>query len=149
MAVRIAISSVLLDQITAHAASSADEVCGLLFGDHDRIDAAIPCANVAADPRYRFEIDPVALIAAHRAARNGGPRPIGHYHSHPSGRAIPSARDAADAVEDGAIWLIAAGRTVRAWRSVHDGEVEGRFAELQIDDGRVASPSPLGQKTRS
>jgi proteasome lid subunit RPN8/RPN11 len=147
VAVRIAISSVLLEQITANAASSTDEVCGLLFGSDERVDAAVPSINVAADPRHRFEIDPAALIAAHRAARDGGPRPIGHYHSHPSGRAVPSPRDAADAIEDDVLWLIVAAGEVRAWRTAPGGDVEGRFVELGID--KVASPSPLGQKTRS
>jgi proteasome lid subunit RPN8/RPN11 len=79
----------------------------LLLGQGDRIARVVPCANVAAEPWHRFEIDPAALIAAHRAARGGGAAVIGHYHSHPTGLAEPSPRDAADAAPDGSIWLIA------------------------------------------
>jgi len=134
MAMRVEISSALLDRIVAIAAASPGvEVCGLLVGTADRIDAIEPCANVAADPSRRFEIDPAALLAAHRRGRNGGPVPVGCYHSHPTGRAAPSPRDAADAAPDGGIWLIAAGGRVTAWRAVADGPVHGRFLPLAID----------------
>lgn len=135
----IAISSVLVKQITDHAASSRDEVCGLVFGDSagdrasERIVAIAPCANVAPDPARRFEIDPVALIAAHRAARGGGARVIGHYHSHPTGSPVPSPRDAADAVEDGQLWLIVGAGRIRAWRSRAGGAIAGRFEAVTLD----------------
>ena len=98
----------LFEQIVAMAAESPIEICGLLFGDTYRIDAVEPCRNVAPDPSRTFEIDPGALIAAHRAGRTGGPRIVGSYHSHPvSGMAWPSPRDAAAAEPDGSLWLIA------------------------------------------
>ena len=122
----------LVTQITDHVASSADEVCGLLFGDDRAIRGAIPCANVASDPARRFEIDPVALIAAHRAARADGPGVIGHYHSHPGGSPAPSARDAADAMPDGSIWLIVGAGEVSAWCAVHRGTIEGRFEAVRL-----------------
>ncbi|RZM10829.1 MAG: hypothetical protein EOP68_05345, partial [Sphingomonas sp.] len=68
-----------------------------------------------------FEIDPVALFAAHRRARAGGQAVVGHYHSHPSGVPVPSARDAAQAMGDGALWLIIGGGEARLWRSVERG----------------------------
>jgi proteasome lid subunit RPN8/RPN11 len=52
---------------------------------------------------------------------------IGHYHSHPTGDARPSATDAAEAAADGAIWVIAAAGQVMAWRAVAAGAVHGRF----------------------
>lgn len=129
----VTIASELVGQILGEAAASpAAEICGLLLGETDAITAALPCRNVAADPARRFEIDPAALIAAHRAARNGGPQVVGHYHSHPSGVAVPSARDAAEAAADGTLWLIAAGGMLRAWRAVEDGPVEGRFAPVDL-----------------
>lgn len=116
------ISSILLARLLAEArAAPGVEICGLLFGTAGRIDAAEACANVAADPARTFEIDPVALFAAHRRARRGGPAVIGHYHSHPTGRAEPSATDAASAMGDGAVWLILAGEAARAWRTVQPG----------------------------
>ena len=132
MAVEISISSTLLARIIAHAASDAREVCGLLYGDVGRIEGVEACGNVATDPERRFEIDPSALIAAHRATRAGGARVIGHYHSHPAGEATPSARDAADAVADGALWLIVASGKARVWCAVERGAVEGRFEPVTM-----------------
>jgi proteasome lid subunit RPN8/RPN11 len=119
------ISSALRARLMAEAqAEPTMEVCGLLFGTSRRITAAEPCANVASDPARAFEIDPAALFAAHRRARTGGPAVIGHYHSHPTGGAEPSAVDAASAMGDGAIWLIVAGADARAWRTVERGTFE-------------------------
>ncbi|MEO6216004.1 MAG: M67 family metallopeptidase [Sphingomonas sp.] len=133
---RYAISSTLLAGLLADAQNSPDrEVCGLLFGAEGRITGAEACANVAADPARSFEIDPTALFAALRRARNGGPAVIGHYHSHPSGAAVPSARDAAQAMGDGALWLILTAREGRLWRS----DRVGAFDEvgLIVDDGKT------------
>ncbi len=126
----VTISSELLVWLGAVAGSSPDaEVCGLLFGTAGRIEAAEECANVAANPARTFEIDPTALFAAHRRARSGGLAVIGHYHSHPSGLPVPSPRDAAQAMGDGAVWVILGDAAARAWRSV---EV-GAFVEEKID----------------
>ncbi len=121
----VEISSTLLQRLLNEARKAPTrEVCGLLFGTPERIDAAVPCANVAADPARHFEIDPVALFAAHRAARGGGPQAIGHYHSHPSGTAVPSPRDAQGAMGDGALWLILTAAEARLWRSSRAGAFE-------------------------
>lgn len=129
----VQIASALLQQIVdAAAASPQAEVCGLLFGTPHAITAVAACANVAADPARHFEIDPAALLAAHRAARNGAAAVVGHYHSHPSGHAVPSPRDAAAALPDGSLWLIAARGEVRAWRAVDEGPVAGRFEEVAL-----------------
>lgn len=122
------ISSTLLARLLNEAASAPHrEVCGLLFGTSDRIEKALPCSNVAADPRTAFEIDPAALIAAHKAARDGGPAIVGCYHSHPNGAALPSPRDAAAAPPDGALWLILAEGQARLFCAVEHGVIEGRF----------------------
>ena len=123
------------DELCRRAAASRNEVCGLLLGNGLRVERLLACRNVAADPAVRFEIDPAALIGAHRAARNGGPAVIGHYHSHPSGDARPSPRDAADAAPDGSIWIVVAGDTVTAWRAVAAGAWHGRFDPLPITPG--------------
>ncbi|MGE4323731.1 MAG: M67 family metallopeptidase [Sphingobium sp.] len=111
----VEIASRLMEQILDAATRDPAEICGLLLGGAGRIDTVLPAANVAPDPRHHFELDPVVLIAAHRAARTGGPRVMGHYHSHPSGDPVPSATDAANAVSDGTLWLIVAGRSARLW----------------------------------
>ncbi len=124
--------SVINKLIAADFASPTEEVCGLLFGGASRVERAEPTANVAADPARRFEVDPGALIAAHRQGRGGGAKLIGHYHSHPNGRAEPSACDADMSVADGSVWLIIAGGEVTAWRVVEDGALHGRFDPLPI-----------------
>jgi proteasome lid subunit RPN8/RPN11 len=106
--------------LLAEAARAAPaECCGLLLGRGERIDELRPAANIAADPRLRFEIDPAALFAAHRAARAGGPEVVGYYHSHPVGHPQPSATDCEHASGDNRAWAIAAGGMVAFWR---DGE---------------------------
>jgi proteasome lid subunit RPN8/RPN11 len=102
------------------------EVCGLLFGSDDAIEDAVPARNVAGDPARTFEVDPAALIGAYRAQRQGGPRLIGHYHSHPNGSATPSLRDGA-AAEPGSLWLIIGGGVARLWRAR-----EGTFTEVNL-----------------
>lgn len=105
------------------------EACGLLLGEGSRIDRAVPAANVHADPLRHFEIDPAALIAAHRAARAGGPALLGYFHSHPGGHPRPSAVDCEHASGDRRVWAIVApggaGFDVTFWR---DGE--GGFEAL-------------------
>ena len=132
MAMKVEISITDRQRILDHAASSRDEVCGLLLGDEGRIASVRPCANASDEPARRFELDPAALIAAWRAGRSGGPRVIGHYHSHPTGDARPSATDAAEAAADGAIWIIAAAGQVAAWRAVAAGVVHGRFDPVAL-----------------
>ena len=127
----VTISSELLQQLVSEAAVSPDvEVCGLLFGTTGRIEAAEACANVAANTARAFEINPAALFAAHRRARSGGMAVIGHYHSHPTGLPVPSPRDAAQAMGDGAVWVILGGGVARAWRSVEVGAFVEEMVEV-------------------
>ena len=97
------------------------EACGLLLGQGAHIEAAQPAANVHSEPMRHFEIDPAALIAAHKAARTGGLQVLGYFHSHPNGLARPSATDAASASGDGRIWAIAAAGVVSLWRDGPSG----------------------------
>ena len=97
------------------------ECCGLLLGEGARLLEVRPAANVHAAPERQFEIDPAALIAAHRAARAGGLQVLGYYHSHPNGLAQPSATDRAQASGDGRIWAIVAGDQVSWWRDGREG----------------------------
>ncbi|MFM5885339.1 MAG: M67 family metallopeptidase, partial [Novosphingobium sp.] len=82
---------------------------------------AVPAANVHPDPARHFEIDPAALIAAHKAERGGGPQLLGYYHSHPNGRADPSPSDRAQAAGDGRLWAIIANDAVLVWRDTPTG----------------------------
>lgn len=105
------------------AAQSAHplEACGLLLGQGATITRVQITANCAAEPARHFEIDPAALIAAHRAARAGGPALLGYFHSHPAGPAAPSPTDCAMAARDGRIWAIVAGNEVAFWRDALSG----------------------------
>lgn len=86
------------------------ECCGLIEGacekDIARALALHTARNIAPDPG-RFEIHPEDHIAALKRARANGHAVIGCYHSHPNGRAVPSAIDQAGAGEEGFLWLIA------------------------------------------
>lgn len=115
-----------LAAMRAHAAGAApEECCGLLFGRGSMIERALAADNVAQDPLGFFEIDPQALVDAHRAARAGGPRVLGYYHSHPGGPAEPSATDRAMAAGDGRIWAIVGEADTTFWR-----DDEAGFARL-------------------
>lgn len=96
------------------------ECCGLLLGKDRRVAMARPAANVHPEPERHFEIDPKALIAAHRAQRAGGLEVLGYYHSHPNGRAEPSPEDRMQASGDGRVWAIIAGGEVTWWRDWPD-----------------------------
>lgn len=112
----------LRDALMEQAARTAPrECCGLLLGAGQHINAIVPAANMADDPLRHFEIDPQALIDAHRAARGGGPQVLGYYHSHPTGIAAPSATDRAMAAGDGMIWAIVAAGDVAFWRDDEAG----------------------------
>ena len=124
---QVAIAASLLDRLLAEAAADPTrEICGLLFGDVGQIGTAQRVANVAVDDRRAFEIDPKELFSALREERRGGPRLIGHYHSHPNGSAEPSQRDLA-ASEPGKLWLILGGGEASLWLAV-----QGAFREAQM-----------------
>jgi proteasome lid subunit RPN8/RPN11 len=98
--------------LAAARAALPSECCGLLEGVRDggtvTITALHPAANVSPAPATGFEIDPAAHFALQRALRGTGRQIIGCYHSHPNGRAEPSARDRAGSCENGWVWLIIA-----------------------------------------
>ena len=107
----------ILDQLINQATQAhPHECCGLLLGSATRITHIQPARNVHPAPQTHFEIDPQALVDAHRAARAGGAQIAGYYHSHPAGPARPSATDAAEASGDGRIWAIVGEGGVTFWR---------------------------------
>lgn len=106
----------------AAEAAYPEEACGLLIGTADAsgaltVGGVVAAANVAPEPRRRFEIDPRVHFAVLRRVRGGEESIIGHYHSHPDGPAEPSAHDVACAADRQMVWLIlavAAGRLIGA-----------------------------------
>lgn len=127
----IELTSDLIEQLQEHAAAAhPQECCGLLLGQGSQIIEVQPASNVHPAPQTHFEIDPQALVDAHRAARNGGPSIIGYYHSHPNGPAKPSQTDAAMASGDGRVWaIIGANGQLRLWQD-NPGGFEERSARL-------------------
>ena len=117
-------SQALAAMRAAAAAAHPSEACGLLLGEGPRIIEARETRNAHLTPQTHFEIDPQALIDAHRAARGGaGPQVLGYFHSHPVGPPAPSATDRASASGDGRVWAIIAGRDVKFWMDGEQGFV--------------------------
>jgi proteasome lid subunit RPN8/RPN11 len=94
------------------------ECCGLLEGERKAdgycVTVLHPARNLSGDPQ-RFEIDPLMHIKAQKLARLRGREIVGCYHSHPGGRAEPSAADLSGASEDDFLWLIAGSEGLRAF----------------------------------
>lgn len=109
--------------IALAAAAHPLEACGVLFGRAGRVTEVRASPNVHPRPATHFEIDPQALIDAHRAARAGGPEVIGYFHSHPAGPPAPSATDRAHASGDGRVWAIVGEGKVGWWRDAPGGFV--------------------------
>jgi len=119
--IRVALPERLRAQILGEArAAHPGECCGLLegfrtpSGDEFRVTALHPAQNLAPAPD-RFEIAPEDHIKAFKAARANRHLLIGCYHSHPNGRAEPSAADRAGAGEEDLLWLIAADDRLEAF----------------------------------
>jgi proteasome lid subunit RPN8/RPN11 len=118
------VSSGVVRWLLAEAAMAHPlEACGLLFGASGHVTRAQTAANVHSEPGRHFEIDPQALIDAHRAMRAGGPEVIGYWHSHPAGPCAPSANDRACATGDGRVWAIVGEGRVGWWRDEIQGFV--------------------------
>ena len=106
------ISQLDLDRIEASAQSSLPrESCGIMLGAQNQdgwhVSGIVESRNIAPDDRTdRFEIDPALLLRVQKAARAGGPRMIGVYHSHPGGKAEPSSTDLETSWQSGMIWVI-------------------------------------------
>lgn len=122
----------LCERIIEHCVGALpDEGCGLLLGHRDAVAAVIVEVrlerNVLASPRH-YEIDPAAVLAADRQAREAGQQLLGAWHSHPDGPAVPSATDRAEAWPDWCYLIIGladpAAPELRAWRLLGEDFVE-------------------------
>lgn len=114
-------SEAAAEMLRAADAAAPHEACGLLLGVGLHVQTVLQTANVADDPARHFEIAPASLIAAHRAARAGGPQIIGYFHSHPNGLARPSATDRASAAGDGRVWAIVTRGRITLWKDAPSG----------------------------
>jgi proteasome lid subunit RPN8/RPN11 len=114
----------------AAAAAYPEECCGLLVGWRDNdgvvhVNRIVASGNVAASPRDAFEVDAQVRFDVTRAVRGTNEAIVGHYHSHPDGPAVPSARDLAQAYEPDLIWLIVAARSAGRPEAIGCFRVEG------------------------
>ncbi len=100
-AARVVLPDALRERILHEArAAHPKECCGLIEGACEgqtfRITALHPARNLAQSSD-RFDIDPRDQFAAQKTSRAHGQVIVGCYHSHPTGRAEPSAADLAGA----------------------------------------------------
>ncbi|HKX64885.1 MAG TPA: M67 family metallopeptidase [Rhizomicrobium sp.] len=129
---RVVLPQALRDQILRAAQDAHPrECCGLVEGaceaENFRITALHPARNLAG-AADRFEIDPRDQFAAYKAARARGAAIVGCYHSHPHGRAAPSAADQAGAGEENFLWLIAGSGEINAFVYAQGGFVPVQLA---------------------
>ncbi len=107
------VASAVMTLMRASAVHHAPrEACGILLGrtaaKQTRIDDLREVINIHTQPDRFFEIDPAALIEAHKAARAGGAEVVGYFHSHPNGNPDLSDKDREMAAGDGKIWAVVA-----------------------------------------
>lgn len=118
----LTLSRNLVQQLFHHAQSAPDdEVCGLLSRNTQGALQAHRIANVADNPKQRFEMHDEQLVAAMRRIREAGTELFAIYHSHPTAPAVPSAADLAESGYPEAWHLIISLNTkgvleLRAWR---------------------------------
>lgn len=137
---RLLIGASLLEAMRGLARDAApNEACGLLIGRRDPVSIVtrlLPAANVHPEPSAFFTIDPAAHLRLLRELRESPSETLlGHFHSHPTGPAAPSARDLAAANDPELMWMIidAASGAIAAFlpRADEAGEVIA-FDEMTI-----------------
>jgi proteasome lid subunit RPN8/RPN11 len=143
---QLILSDALAARVLAAAARSYPmECCGLIEGTQDgdviHARAIHETENVAEQKERRFLVDPGAQIRLMRALRASRADIIGCFHSHPEGLPEPSAADAAEAVDDRFVWLIAGGNPRQGFRlrAFLSHTEDRRFTDLPIV---ATAPSP-------
>lgn len=115
----------LLNQMVSHAESTSDECCGFLIGDdatsYRTIHYVIGTDNIATGDRCRrFEVAPLAYLAAENFAEKNSLQLLGVYHSHPDHPAVPSELDRQSAQPGFSNMIISTTNkkfaAVRSWR---------------------------------
>jgi proteasome lid subunit RPN8/RPN11 len=82
-----------VDRMVAHARAEApNECCGLLAGRDERVLKLYRIASSQRSP-MRYYMEPQELYNALREIDDNGLETLAVYHSHPAGRAYPSATD--------------------------------------------------------
>jgi proteasome lid subunit RPN8/RPN11 len=140
---RVVIRRSLRPAVIEHARQASPiECCGLLVGDAARVLYAVPSPNLSASAS-RYRVDDRLHLELRRLLRRLVPAAavVGAYHSHPSGTAWPSPRDAAESFSRDWLHLIVglggARPQVRAFR-INEGRV--RTVRIVWREGRPAEP---------
>jgi proteasome lid subunit RPN8/RPN11 len=120
----------VLDSIAAHAREcSPHECCGILTAREAElatISHSLQASNVEQEcPSRRYVLGHKAHLAAVKLEASRDARIVGYYHSHPSGDAMPSARDTDQAVPD-TLYLIV---------GLRNGSAD--HAAWRLEDGRL------------
>lgn len=104
----LCLPSDLRDKIRQHCTNSYPlEACGLLIGREGcMVTDVVPSLNLAEQPQKNFEIDPTLIIRYQKKTRGRVEKILGHYHSHPDGRAKPSIHDQGRNYDSELLWMI-------------------------------------------
>ena len=105
------------------------EVCGLLAGKQNVVEAVLKVRNAEQSP-VRFRMDPEEQLNALEWIEANGLELVGIYHSHPAGPEIASATDIAEAAYDvvHVIWS----RPGRFWKARGFWIEAGEVTEVDI-----------------
>ncbi|THF83874.1 Mov34/MPN/PAD-1 family protein [Cohnella fermenti] len=86
------------------------ESCGAMIGSRSggavKVTGFLLVRNIAPDPRVSFRFDPDGWLAACARMQKNQRDIVGVWHSHPSGPALPSVRDAEGWDGHGTYWIV-------------------------------------------
>ncbi|AEM38118.1 hypothetical protein Pyrfu_0246 [Pyrolobus fumarii 1A] len=138
-------------RLQALACTCGVEVGGFILGYIDGDSGVSMCyqlgCNVAEHPRIEFLVDPVTTLKVSELADEKGLEVIAVIHTHPSGHAVPSARDASGMAVWRVVWVIASCMgELRAWMLERGGPI--REVEVVVE-GRDCGPCIDGEVCHS
>ncbi|HEY2705138.1 MAG TPA: M67 family metallopeptidase [Candidatus Dormibacteraeota bacterium] len=146
MEVGVVLSPTAAAEVRRLAASAyPDEGCGVLIGTAGTgevlaVRSVTSGRNLAPRGRDRFELDPLAILRAERAAREEGLEVLGFWHSHPDHPAVPSRLDTERAWAEYLYVIVSSSAEatgeVRGWRLLPGA---GGFAEVGMAVDGVAA----------
>ena len=130
------ISSILFDEMLAHCRKGyPNEACGILAGKDRMVTRTYAMTNTEGSP-LSYLMDPSEQFRVMKDMRSSDLIMLAIFHSHPSSRAFPSAKDVSLAFYDDCVYVIvslAEETPVVKGFSIRDGEV----GEIAV---RVVSP---------
>ncbi len=136
---KVVLPEKLHQEICDHSvADFPNEACGLLVGQKNEkgelvVSNCLQAMNVSSTPEHAFEIDPTQIIKTQKNRRDLSEQIIGHYHSHPNGRAEPSKTDLKQNYDTSLIWLIAALENSKVIEINGYASFEGLFQKIDME----------------